>query len=145
MLFRSTIVLWGGTHPVEPAGVLASDLLIENARLTQGRIFVIPQANFNGYTNTKIGMGDIDRYRIPTDFGHRTFRLGGRGTNPVCQWPDPDVYTNAVTGQSLAGEESRNLNRTHPGTPHGYLTEKGSFALLELIRKEKADIAIDLH
>jgi predicted deacylase len=140
-----TIVLWGGTHPVEPAGVLASDLLIENARLTQGRIFVIPQANFNGYTNTKIGMGDIDRYRIPTDFGHRTFRLGGRGTNPVCQWPDPDVYTNAVTGQSLAGEESRNLNRTHPGTPHGYLTEKGSFALLELIRKEKADIAIDLH
>lgn len=140
-----TIIFWGGTHPVEPAPLLASTLFIENARVTKGRVFIIPQANISCYTNTKIGMGDITHYNIKTDFGFRKFRLGGRGTNPIHQWPDPDVYTNPVTGQSLAGEESRNFNRTHPGIPDGYLTEKLSYALLEFIRKEKADVAIDLH
>lgn len=140
-----TIVLWGGTHPVEPAGVLACDLLIENARVTKGRVFIIPEASYNGFSNTKIGQADIDHYRIKTDFGYRVFRLGGRGTNPVAQWPDPDVYTNPNTGQSLAGEEARNLNRVHPGTPTGYPTEKVSYGILELIRKEKADVAIDYH
>ena len=140
-----TIVLWGGTHPVEPAGVLACDLLIENAKVTKGRLFIIPEASYNGFTNTKIGQADIEHYRIKTDFGYREFRLGGRGTNPVVQWPDPDVYTNPNTGQSLAGEESRNFNRVHPGDPRGYPTEKVSYGLMEMIKKEKADVAIDLH
>lgn len=140
-----TIVLWGGTHPVEPAGYLAPILLIENARVTRGRVFVIPQINISSFGNTKIGIGDVDHFTIKTPFGSRRFRFGGRGTNPIDQWPDPDVYTNFMTGQSLAGEESRNFNRTHPGRPNGYLTERLSYALMEMIRKEKADVAIDLH
>jgi hypothetical protein len=140
-----TIVLWGGTHPVEPAGVVACDLFLENAKVTKGRIFIIPEACYNGFTSTKIGQADIVKYHIKTDFGERVFRLGERGTNPVAQWPDPDVYTNPVTGQSLAGEEARNFNRVHPGIPNGYPTEKVSYALMELIRKEKADVAIDYH
>ena len=140
-----TIVLWGGTHPVEPAGYLAPILLIENARVTRGRVFVIPQINISSFGNTKIGIGDVDHFTIKTPFGSRRFRFGGRGTNPIDQWPNPDVYTNFMTGQSLAGEESRNFNRTHPGRPNGYLTERLSYALMEMIRKEKADVAIDLH
>jgi hypothetical protein len=45
----------------------------------------------------------------------------------------------------LAGEESRNFNRVHPGHPRGYLTERLSYALMQLIRKENADVCIDLH
>ena len=140
-----TMIVWGGTHPVEPAGYLTPILMIENARVTKGRLFLIPQINISSFGNTKIGIGDIADFGIKTPWGERRFRFGGRGTNPIHSWPDPDVYTNFMTGQSLAGEESRNFNRTHPGRPNGYLTERLSYALLEMIRKEKADVTIDLH
>jgi hypothetical protein len=140
-----TMILWGGTHPVEPAAYLAPILLIETATVTRGRLFIIPQINISSFGNTKIGMGDVDHFTIPTPFGSRKFRFGGRGTNPIDQWPDPDVYTNPTTRQSLAGEESRNFNRVHPGHPRGYLTERLSYALMQMIRTEKADVAIDLH
>ncbi len=39
----------------------------------------------------------------------------------------------------------RNLNRTWPGRANGTLTEKTCYAMTELIKKEKIDIAIDLH
>src|SRR3990170_3539504 len=32
----ATIFVWGMTHPVEPAGMLASVLLVENATVSQG-------------------------------------------------------------------------------------------------------------
>lgn len=140
-----TIIVWGGTHPVEPAGYLAPILMVENVRVSKGRLFLIPQINISSFGNTKIGIGDVASFGIKTPWGERRFRFGGRGTNPIDQWPDPDVYTNFMTGQSLAGEESRNFNRTHPGQPNGYLTERLSFALLEMIRREKADVGIDLH
>lgn len=140
-----TMIVWGGTHPVEPAGYLAPILMVENVRVSKGRLFLIPQINISSFGNTKIGIGDVASFGIKTPWGERRFRFGGRGTNPIDQWPDPDVYTNFMTGQSLAGEESRNFNRTHPGQPNGYLTERLSFALLEMIRREKADVGIDLH
>ena len=140
-----TIIVWGGTHPVEPAGYLAPIVLIENARVAKGRLFLIPQINISSFGNTKIGMGDVDHFTLKTPWGERRFRFGGRGTNPVHQWPDPDVYTNPTTRQSLAGEESRNFNRVHPGHPRGYLTERLSYALMQMIRTEKADVAVDLH
>jgi hypothetical protein len=140
-----TMIVWGGTHPVEPAGYLAPILMVENIRVTKGRLFLIPQINISSFENTKIGMGDVDHFTIPTPFGHRRFRFGGRGTNPIDQWPDPDVYANFATGLSWAGEESRNFNRVHPGRPNGYLTERLSFALVGMVRKEQADVAIDLH
>ncbi|MBP1777049.1 MAG: succinylglutamate desuccinylase [candidate division NC10 bacterium] len=140
-----TMIVWGGTHPVEPAGYLAPILMIENMKVTRGRLFLIPQINISSFGNTKIGIGDVDSFTIPTPFGSRKFRFGGRGTNPIDQWPDPDVYTNPITGQSLAGDESRNFNRVHPGHPRGYLTERLSYALMQMIRNEKADVTIDLH
>ena len=140
-----TMIVWGGTHPVEPAAYLAPILMVENIRVTKGRLFLIPQINISSFGNTKIGIGDVSSFGIKTPWGERRFRFGGRGTNPIDSWPDPDVYTNFMTGQSLAGDESRNFNRTHPGRPNGYLTERLSYALLQMIRKEKADVTIDLH
>ncbi len=71
--------------------------------------------------------------------------MGDRWSNPLDQWPDPEVYIHYPTRQELAYVDIRNLNRAWPGRPRGTLTEKTCFALTELIRRENVDIAIDLH
>jgi hypothetical protein len=65
-------------------------------------------------------------------------------TNPVHQWPDSSIYINP-SGQKLSGTESRNLNRCYPGKEHGNLTEKIAFGIMQVIRQEKIDLAVDLH
>lgn len=71
--------------------------------------------------------------------------MGDRWSNPLDQWPDPEVYIHFPTRQQLAYMDIRNLNRAFPGRPDGTLTERTCFAIMELIRKEKIDIEIDLH
>lgn len=85
------------------------------------------------------------RFTIDTPGGERWFRFGSRATNPVHQWPDPEIYVHASSGQRLSGSETRNLNRSYPGRPDGTLTERISYAVAELIRAEGIDITIDLH
>jgi len=65
-------------------------------------------------------------------------------TNPIHQWPDPTLYINPA-GQKLSGAEGRNLNRCYPGRKAGSLTEKIASGIMELIKKEKIDLALDLH
>jgi hypothetical protein len=60
-------------------------------------------------------------------------------------WPIPDIYMHKPSGQELAGNESKNLNRAYPGDPNGSPAEQLAFAIMELIRKEKVDLAFDLH
>ncbi|HHY46225.1 MAG TPA: succinylglutamate desuccinylase/aspartoacylase [Firmicutes bacterium] len=139
------MLVLGSTHPVEPAGLLASVILVENAVVKKGRLIIVPRANKSGYTATEPGQGYPDRYEIKTDFGTRWFRFGMRNTNPIHQWPDPDVYTHYASGQKLAGAECGNLNRCHPGHPNGRLTDKIAYGIYQLIKQENADISIDLH
>ncbi len=138
------LLILGGTHPNEPAGLVTSILLIETIRATRGNIFIIPRANSSGFSHSDPQEGNPQRFSVPTPAGPRLFRLGSRLTNPVDQWPDPAIYINPP-GQKLSGNEARNLNRCYPGRPNGYLTEKIAFGIVELIRKERLDIAIDLH
>ncbi len=77
--------------------------------------------------------------------GRQRFRMGDRWSNPLDQWPDPEVYIHYPSRQELAYVDIRNLNRTWPGRANGTLTEKTCYALTQLIKKEKVDIAIDLH
>ena len=139
-----TALILGGTHPNEPAASLTAIALIEGATVTRGRLIVIPRANHSAFTCTEPQEGYPQWYTIDTPGGPRTFRYGSRGTNPVDQWPDPVIYINAA-GQSLAGAEVRNLNRSYPGSADGNLTERLALAIVELIRQENVDIAIDLH
>lgn len=53
--------------------------------------------------------------------------MGSRASNPVDQWPDPDVYVHAASGQQLSGSETRNINRAYPGRPDGNPTEQAAF------------------
>ncbi|MCP2620131.1 succinylglutamate desuccinylase/aspartoacylase family protein [Candidatus Aminicenantes bacterium AC-334-K16] len=138
------VLILGGTHPNEPAGFLAAVVLIENLKVNKGRIFLIPQANLSGFTHNDPFEANPQRFSLPARQGVRWFRYGSRLTNPVHQWPDPTTYTNPA-GQKLAGTESRNLNRTYPGHPHGPLTERVAWAIIQLIKKENIHLAIDLH
>jgi len=138
------VLVTGGAHPNEPAGFVASVLLIENLQVKKGRILVIPRANASGFTCNDPQEANPQRFTVETASGPRQFRLGSRLTNPVHQWPDPTLYENPA-GQMLSSLEVRNLNRCYPGRPKGYLTEKIAFAIMELIRKEGIDIGIDLH
>lgn len=138
------LLIVGGTHPNEPAGFLAAVCLIENIRVQRGKIIIIPQANHSGFTHNDPFEGNPPKFPIQTAGGARWFRFGSRLTNPVHQWPDPAIYKNP-TGQNLAGNEIRNLNRNHPGKKHGNLTERIAHSIIELIREEDIDIAVDLH
>ena len=140
-----TILLLGGTHPEEPAGRLAAWIFAENAEVAKGRIFVILTANRSASTATRLGGAYPPDFTIPTAWGGQKFRMGDRWSNPLDQWPDPEVYLHYPTRQELAYVDIRNLNRAFPGRPNGTLTEKTCYAIIELIRREKVDIAIDFH
>jgi hypothetical protein len=140
-----TALILGGSHPEEPAGRLTAWLFTENAVVDRGRLIVIHSANRSATTVTRLGGAYPPDYSIPTPWGERTFRMGDRWSNPLDQWPDPEVYTNYPSRQELAYVDIRNLNRTWPGRANGTLTEKTCYALTELIRAEKVDLAIDLH
>jgi hypothetical protein len=139
----ATMLILGGTHPQEIAGVLAAVLMIENAHVKQGRLIVVPQANRSGFTHTDPMEAYLHRFEIPTPNGPRWFRVGMRLTNPTDQWPDPDVFIHSPSRESMVGHESRNLNRNHPGRSPGSLTARVSQALTGLAHESA--VVIDLH
>jgi hypothetical protein len=140
-----TILILGGTHPEEPASRLTAWILAENAVVDQGRLLVINSANRSATTVTRLGGGYPPDFTISTGWGGQKFRMGDRWSNPLDQWPDPEVYIHYPSRQELAYVDIRNLNRAFPGRANGTLTEKTCHALTELIRKEQVDIVIDLH
>jgi hypothetical protein len=139
------VLVLGGTHPNEPAGYMAAVLLVERATVRSGRLIVVPRANGSGFTHTDPQEGSPQAFEIATPGGVRRFRYGSRGTNPTEQWPDPDVYVHASSGQRLSGSEVRNLNRAFPGRADGTFTEQIALAITTLIRREQVDLIIDLH
>ena len=141
-----SMLVLGGTHPNEPSGFLSAVLLTEDAFVSRGTLYVIPRANNSGFTHNDPQEGAPERYTIAlSDGSTRTFRYGSRATNPVHQWPDPDVYTHAASGQTLSGSETRNLNRGYPGRLNGTLTERVCLGIASLIKAERIDLTIDLH
>jgi hypothetical protein len=140
-----TAFLGGGTHPNEAAGFLSAVVILENLRVTQGRVIIIPRLNNSAFTCSDPMEGFPDFYTIDTGNGSRKFRLGSRVTNPLDQWPDPLVFSQYPSNQQLSGFETRNLNRAYPGRPDGSLTEKVAYAIVEMIKQEDVSIAFDLH
>jgi len=141
----ATMFIMGGTHPEEPAARLAAWIMAENAVMEAGRLIVVLSANRSATTVTRVGGAYPPDYTIETDWGERTFRMGDRWANPLDQYPDPEVYIHYPSGQYLAYVDIRNLNRAWPGRANGSLTERTTFAFMELIRQEKVDVFIDLH
>lgn len=138
-----TIMVLGGTHPQEIAGMMAAVLVIENVRVKRGKIVVVPQSNRSGFTHTDPMEAYLHSYEIDTPGGKRWFRVGMRLGNPVHQWPDPDIYVHQPSGEGMVGHEARNLNRLHPGRANGWLTARVSHGLTAIART--ANVVFDMH
>jgi len=141
----ATFLVLGGSHPEEPAGRLAAWIMVEQARLNAGKLIIVLSANRSATTVTRPSGAYPLQYTIPAPWGGQTFRMGDRWSNPLDQWPDPEVYIHYPSGQNLAYVDIRNLNRTWPGRANGTITEKTCYAFMQLIEKEKVDLVIDLH
>ncbi len=140
-----SMLVLGGTHPNEPASLVSAILIIENAVPREGTLYVIPRTNNSGMTHNDPQEASPMRFTVQTPNGERWFRFGSRATNPVHQWPDPEIYVHAASGQRLSGAETRNINRAYPGRTDGNFTEKMAYGVAELIRQEKIDVEVDLH
>jgi predicted deacylase len=140
-----TALILGGTHPNEPAGHVTAIVVIERAKVDAGRIIVLPRANASGFTSTDPQEASPNRFSIDSPSGTRWFRFGSRSTSPMDQWPDPDIYLHYPSGQTLSGNQTRNLNRAFPGKKDGNYTERVAYAITELVKKEKVNLVIDLH
>lgn len=141
----ATVLLAGGTHPNEAGAYMAAVVMVENLKISKGRVIIIPRLNNSAFTCTDPMEGLPSHFEISTKSGVRKFRSGSRGTNPLDQWPDPLVYSQYPSGQSYSGLDSRNLNRCYPGRADGTHTEKVAYAIVQLLKDEKVDIAFDLH
>jgi len=138
-------LLLSNTHANEPEGLMATLLMLENAVVEKGTLIIIPQFNHSASRNTRPGDGYPLYFEVQTDWGRKKFRMGNRDASPLDQWPDPDVYIHYPDRQLLSYIDARNANRTWPGRAGGPLMEKVTFAAMEIMRREKVDVAIDIH
>ena len=139
------MLLLGGTHPQEISGLMAAVLMVENATVTRGRVIVIPQSNRSGFTHTDPLEAFAHSFTLDTPGGERWFRVGMRLTNPVHQWPDPDLYVHPQSAERLVGWEERNLNRNFPGDAGGRYTARLGAAIVDLARQFDAGLVYDMH
>ena len=141
-----SILIMGGTHPNEPSGQLTATLLLENIEVTKGKVFIITEANRSAYTHSNPLEASSEYYTIKNQNGEdRVFKFGSRATNTNEQWPNPDVYVHATSGQKLSSTDTRNLNRAYPGSENGTYTERVAYAITQCIIQNNITITIDLH
>ena len=140
----ASMLVLGNTHPTEPSAIVSTTIVLENAMVEEGTLYVIPRVNKSAMSHTDPQDATPLGIHIDTPNGQRYFRVGSRMTNPVHQWPDPDIYYHNA-GQLLTGKETRNVDRTYPGRTDGNLTEKICYGIVELIKAEKIDMTINTH
>lgn len=141
----ATVFIYGGDHPYEPAASIAVYVIMENLQLTKGKVILMPRSCMSASTQGIVGNAYPQYLPIPTSWGEKNYRIGDRETAPLDQWPDPFTYVHYPSGQNLAYQDIRNLNRAYPGRENGTLTERIAFAIMELIRNEKVDLTITFH
>lgn len=136
----------GGTHGNELAGQVAALLMVENARVTSGKLVVISYANLSGLSVQDTRKQIAQEHVIQSRSGERILPYGDRRTDPADQGvPDPEEYKNPAGYTLKNGAESRNLNRTYPGDADGTPTEQLGYAIIKLIRDESIDFSLDMH
>ena len=139
-----TVVILGGVHANEPAGVVSATWIIENLHPKSGTVYVTMHANEAGFTCTDPQEASPMFFTIDTGAGERIFRYGSRVTNPIYQWPDPDIYVHS-SGMKLAGSETRNLNRCYPGVEDGTISQQVAYAITNMVKTTDAAFEVDMH
>lgn len=141
-----TVFVAGGTHGNEIAGIMAATVLVERAKVTKGRLIVVPHANNSAISYTESERPGPAWITVETPNGPRQFKYGSRRTAPEHQGEaDPVKYHHPASTEELDGNEARNLDRAYPGRADGNLTQRIAYGILSLIKQEGADVAFDLH
>ena len=143
-----SILILGGTHGDELAGVIAASLFIAFGRPVSARLIVLPRANASAATWPDPDRPGPPSVTIAGASGKRSFRYGSRFTALDDEGrPDPLVFypSGAGVDSGLAGRETRNLNRNYPGDPMGSPTAQVAAAIFALIGAEGVRVAFDLH
>lgn len=141
----ATALAMGGTHAREIAGVAAATLMVENARVLEGRLFVVPCVNAAGMS-------------VPDSLGNRprVLEVAGRSGARFLPWgdryiplrpgeKDPEAFRHPSGFVLKNGAEWRNINRNYPGRADGTPAERVTFAVMELIRREGVAFSLDMH
>jgi hypothetical protein len=141
-----TVLVAGGTHANEVAGTLAAVLLLENARVKKGRLIIMPRANMLA------SLHSAPRQKKPLFFAvdlpggaKRWFCYGSRYSDPRYAGPTENQPAARQAGNKSELWDRSNLNRCYPGHVQGPLTGQIAYAIMQLIKREKVDLAIDLH
>lgn len=141
-----TIYIEGGIHANEPAGFMAALVYLERCKVKQGRMIVVPFVNASAHTHNSPQDAAPQYFHIGQPGGkERIFKFGSRATNPIHQWPNPDIYIHHPSMQRLDGGSRANMNRSFPGSRTDGITQLAGLAVVELLKKEKVDLAFDLH
>ena len=141
-----TVLVLGGTHGNEIAGSVAAVVLVERARVTRGRLIVIPHANNSAVSYPDPVKPGPEWIVLESPSGTRRLKYGARRTSPEHQGaPDPERYRHPDADEALAGNEVRNLARVFPGNADGPLTQRIAAAILRLVQDERVTVVIDLH
>jgi hypothetical protein len=140
-----TVLYLGGTHPYEPAASLSAFVMMENINVEKGRVIIIPQANRSATTLGMLGNAYPQYYHVDTEWGSVKYKIGDRWAHPLDSWPDPFTYRHYPSGLQLTYQDLRNVNRCYPGREDGAPIERVCYAIMEIIRNEKVDLAIDSH
>ena len=138
-------LILGGAHPEEPAANMAAQLIAENLKVTQGKVYVINRSDTSASTITRIGEAYPRFLTYDCGWGTKAWRMGQRHAAELDSWPDPEVYIHYPSGQNLANVDIRNLNRNWPGKEDGLLSERTAYAIMELIRQEDINMVLDYH
>jgi hypothetical protein len=142
------ILILGGTHGDEIAGVVTASLFVSWAKPLHARLIVIPRANASAACWPDPDRPGPAAVVVPGASGKRSFRYGSRFTALGDEvLPDLFAFTPEGAGPAgvLPGREARNLNRNYPGDPSGSLTSRAAAAIFALIGAENVRAAFDLH
>ena len=140
-----TALAMAGTHPREIAGVAAATVMVENARVTEGRLFVIPCVNAAGMAVPDTMGGRPHEIEIRGRSGRRFLTWGDRRIPLRPGEKDPKEFKHASGFVLPEGAEWRNINRNYPGRADGTPAERITFAIMELIRREGVNFSLDMH
>lgn len=140
-----TVLMIGSSHPEEPATNLSTQLFVENLNVTQGKVIVVNRVNVSASTCTRAGEAYPRFFHVETPWGEKKWRFGDRTSNVLDSWPDPEVYIHYPSGQNLAYMDIRNINRNWPGRENGLISERTTYAMMEMIRREGVNLTIDFH
>ncbi len=64
-----SVLILGGVHPYEPASPMTAYLVMENVKVSKGRVFVIPRANPSASTLGMLGNAYPPFFHIKTAMG----------------------------------------------------------------------------